>query len=50
MIAGAQIYYTSSGRLPGVREIESHRNSERDADGALVDQTHLSPFADRVPA
>jgi Xaa-Pro aminopeptidase len=50
MIAGAQSYYTSSGRLPGVREIESHKNSPRDADGTLIDQTHLSPFADRVPA
>ena len=26
MVAGREHYYTSSGQLPGVREIESHRN------------------------
>lgn len=28
MIAGREHYFTSSGQLPGVREIESHRNRE----------------------
>ena len=28
MVAGREHYYTSSGQLPGIREIESHRNRE----------------------